>query len=281
MGGRLKTDRVCRDCNHRAGTEIDAPFMEDLLIFSDRQTHIPGRTKLAPTLDAKLDDGTPVDIRMGRRRWNARVRPAIERDGNLIRIRANDLTEYNKLVDRARKQLAAEGKTIPDGLTEIPDSAPIGEIRVTSRIEGVVWLRMAAKVTLAAFSTTVDESWVTTSEAAKYRGWLWDEKPRNEDGTNALAFPVEANRFESAAARPGEHLLYFYPRAGGDHVVLSVVYFGTLIVRARVAMHGHRRPDAAWRMKHGSPATRTTFDQLLMEAAVNQADEPAAEGDDD
>ena len=39
MGGTLKTDRVCRECNGRAGSDIDGPFMQDWLIAMDRVIH--------------------------------------------------------------------------------------------------------------------------------------------------------------------------------------------------------------------------------------------------
>lgn len=62
MGGRLKTDKVCRDCNHRAGREIDGPFMRDWLVSMDWALHYSGGAPMMPRATAALDDGTPVNL---------------------------------------------------------------------------------------------------------------------------------------------------------------------------------------------------------------------------
>lgn len=272
MGGRLTTDRVCAQCNHRAGREIDGPFMRDMLIFWDRQSHMPGGAKMSPDFEAALDDGTPVDVRMdGRKAWSAKVRGSIERDDDQIRIRASDHKEYRRLLARLEKQLAAEGKSLPADLAE-PEVEPVsGMINISSQVNGVVWLRMAAKITLSALSKVLDDGWLLTPDAAMYRGWLWDSKPLNADGLPALGFPGPMSDFDQLVNHPPEHLLVFHvlPR---KRALLSISYYGKTVVRSAVDLAGHDMPSIAWRTWRGRPAAETSFDALLMEAALQVAE---------
>ena len=114
MGGTLKTDRVCRDCNHRAGREIDAPFMRDWLIATDRALHSPGGHRMQPRVDAALEDGTVVDLSTGKGPWRATVRASLEWEGDTVRIRASDRAEYDKLLDRVRRDVEAQGREFVD-----------------------------------------------------------------------------------------------------------------------------------------------------------------------
>ena len=45
---------------------------------------------------------------------------------------------------------------------------------MNTKLDGLVWLRMAAKVTLGCLSKVLDDSWLATADAAKYRSSLWD-----------------------------------------------------------------------------------------------------------
>ncbi len=281
MGGKLKTDRVCRRCNGLAGSTIDAPFMQDPLIAMARALHSPRGDRMRPRMEASLEDGTPVDLRTGSGPWRASVRAAIVREGEEIFIRAADRAEYEKLLARVRRDVEGEGREFepPGEPTEAEDS---GMVRVRARVDGVVWLRMATKVTLGCLSLVLDEDWLDTPDAAKYHGWLWDEVPVNEDGSKALGLPGEPNPFELHILRPPEHLLYFMP-AGAEAVTLSIAYFGSLLVRARVEVGSRPSPRAAWRTGPGAPVSETTFDALLAEMAVAsvegaEAEEPEGRG---
>ena len=92
---------------------------------------------------------------------------------------------------------------------------------------------MAAKITLACLSKVLDERWLDTAEAAKYRGWLWNATPVNDDGSPALGFPSSASEMDRHVLDPPEHLLYFAPLRKG-RVGLSMAYFGSIIVRSGI-----------------------------------------------
>lgn len=271
MGGTLKTDRVCRECNRHAGREIDAPFMQDWLIAMDRALHAPGGHRLRPRVEAALDDGTPVDLKTGKGAWKATVRGSIEWQDDTVRIRASNRAEYDKLLSRVRRDVEAQGKTFvkPGEPTEIETSGPVV---VSAKLDGVVWLRMAAKVTLGCLSKTLDDAWLDTTEAAKYRGWLWDETPTNDDGTPALGFPSSASELDRHVLTPPQHLLYFAPLQRG-RVALSIAYFGSIIVRAGIEVGDLPMPRTAWRTGPGAPPIQTTFDALLLEATLAYTDE--------
>ncbi len=281
MGGTLKTDCVCRECNHRAGREIDGPFMRDWLVATDRALHAPRGHRMQPRVEAALEDGTPVDLQMGKGPWKATVRASIEWDGDEVRIRASNRAEYDKLLARVQRDVEAQGKDfVPPGEpTEVETNGPVV---VTTKIDGVVWLRMAAKVTLACLSKVVDETWLASDNAAMYRGWLWDEHPVNEDGKPALGLPSSHSELDRHILVPPEHLLYFAP-LGKGRVGLSIAYFGSVIVRSAVELGDLPLPLTAWRTGVGVAAQETTFEELLTQATLQLLDEEddAAEAESD
>jgi hypothetical protein len=268
MSGTLKTDRVCRSCNSLAGKQIDAPFMQDWLIAAERAMYSPRGHRMRPRVEAALEDGTPVDLITGKGPWKGKIRGGIERDGDTVRIRASNRIEYEALIARVRRDAERDGRTFIDPGTP-EEFETNGPIVVKAEVDAVVWLRMAAKVTLGCLSKILDERWLDSADAEKYRNWLWDADPVNDEGKPALAFPVEANELEQYVANPPEHLLYFFP-AGRGRVVLSIAYFGTMIVRTRVAVEDLPMPRAAWRTTSGAPPVETTSDALLAEAAIKK-----------
>lgn len=275
MGGTLKTDRVCRACNGRAGSEIDAPFMKDWLIAMQRELHSPGGHRLRPRVEAALEDGTPVDLQTGRGPWKATVRGSKQLKDDTVTIRASSRAEYDKLLGRVRRDVEAQGKTLPE-LDEPTEFETNGPVVVSAELDGVVWLRMAAKVTLACLSKVLPDSWLDSTDAIRYRGWLWDADPVNADGSPALALPVTPSELELQVLDPPEHLLYCAP-LGDGRLGVGIAYFGSIVVRARVSVGDLPMPGAAWRTGPGAPANETSFDALLMEAALKfaeAADEP-------
>lgn len=239
----------------------------------DRNLHVPGGAKLAPRIKARIENDTPVDIRLnGRRPWTATVRSGIYRDGDNITIRASSRKEYDRLIERAKKQAEAEGRTF-EPFGEPTEFETHGPVIVSSEVNGVTWLRMAAKITLGAMSKVVSDDWLDTAEAARYRGWLWDADPTNEAGLPALAFPGEPGELDLLVNRPPQHLLFF-SRTGSDATGLTIALFGTLMMRAKIDMGGLPRPDIGWRTGPGAPPEETSFDALLMEAALKKHAEP-------
>lgn len=241
--------------------------MRDWLVAMDRALHAPGGHRMQPRVEAALEDGTPVDMQMGKGPWKATVRASIEWDGDQVRIRASNRAEYNKLLARVKRDAEAQGQQflVPGEPTEIEADGPVV---VTTQIDGVVWLRMAAKVTLACLAKVVDESWISSANASMYRGWLWDEHPVNDAGRPALAFPSRHSELDRHVLAPPEHLLYFAPLGTGS-VGLSIAYFGSVIVRSRIDLGDLPLPRTGWRTGPGAPAQEITFDELLRQATLS------------
>jgi hypothetical protein len=221
-------------------------------------------------VDATLEDGTPVDLGTGKGPWKATVRASIEWKGDEVVIRASNRAEYDKLLGRVRRKIESEGKEFVDPGEPI-EFADSGLIVVRTKLDGVIWLRMAAKITLGCLSLALDESWLDTPDATKYQGWLWREDPVNEDGSPALGLPSSASELDHHVLAPPEHLLYFAP-LGPGRVGLSIAYFGSIILRAAVDVGKQAPPRKAWRTGPGAPPKETSFDALLAEAAVKYVD---------
>ena len=133
-------------------------------------------------------------------------------------------------------------------------------------------MRTAAKVTLGCLSKVLDETWLGSAEAAKFRSWLWDAKPVNDDGSPALGLPCSASELDRHVLTPPEHLLYFAP-LGKGRVALSIAFYGSILVRAAVDIGDLAMPRTAWRTGPGEPPTETTFEQLLLDATLKYIDE--------
>lgn len=284
IGGTLTTDRVCAACNKRAGKLIDQPFLGDWFIAMDRilldvrDGRRSGTRPIRPPdgQAAHLPDGTPVDLVTNDGPWSVRMRSGIEREGAHVRIRAADQEEFNRLWAKLARKLEGEGITLGEPPT--PKMQEIdGPIEVENRIDGLIWLRMAAKVSLAALSLVLDESWLDTSEAAKYRSWLWDDDPKNPDGSPALGLPGQLSEDERRLSRPPEHLVYFVPLER-DATALTVLFFGRRPVHCRIELEGQPHPQVGWRTGPKGPARQFTFDELLLDV-VRSYDEGRADGD--
>lgn len=272
LGASLTTDRVCADCNERAGREIDYPFLGDWFIAMDRalyRVEDPRRRRRrpprAPAQEGQLPDATPVDLHTQDGPWQAQVRSSIEYHGDEVRIRAPNMEEYERLLERVRRRVESEGRTFhPPGEPEVIDSGAAVEMR--TQIDGVVWLRSAAKTTLAALSLVLDDAWLDTPDAAMLRGWLWDADPRNADGQKALAFPMEPADLEQHAAQPPDHLIVL-TRVDRDVLGVSVAFFGRSFVRSRVELGGSAPPEpGGWRIPISGAAEWIGWSQLLLEA---------------
>lgn len=272
LGARLTTDRVCATCNERAGREIEYPFLGDWFIANERAlfgVNDPRRGRRrpprAPDQEGILPDGTPVDLRTQDGPWEARIRSRIEYNGDEVRIVAADRAEYDRLLERVRKRVEADGRVFEaPGEPQEVDAGSRVEMR--TRIDGRVWLRAAAKTTLAALSLALDDGWLDTNDAALLRSWLWDADPRNATGEIALGFPMDPAELERHAARPPEHLIIL-TRVRADALGISVAFFGRNFVRSRVALAGQPPPAAgAWRVPVSGPFHWVAWDELLLDA---------------
>lgn len=275
LGARLTTDKVCASCNARAGREIDYPFLGDWFVASERALYgindprRGGRRRppRAALQEGRLPDGTPVDLQTQDGPWEARIRSRIEYNGDEVRIVAADRAEYDRLLERVRKRVEADGRTFQDpGEPQELDAGSHVEMR--TQIDGRVWLRSAAKTTLAALSLVLSEDWLDTHHATLLRSWLWDLDPRNARGEIALGFPMEPAELERHAARPPEHLIILTPSAGGA-LGVSMAFFGRNFIRSRVALDGHPPPDpGAWRLPVAGAPRWVPWDELLLDATI-------------
>ncbi len=138
------------------------------------------------------------------RDWKPTVRGKIERTEGGARISASSGEKAERLRQRLPKQLAPEGLQIQG---EEMNRDQFNEVEVNMRIDGVAWLRAAAKMAVASLSRPVDEAWLDTDDAKQLRSWMWDEEPIFDDGSPAFAYPREPSdrRHSCSAASASDH----------------------------------------------------------------------------
>ena len=67
------------------------------------------------------------------------------------------------------------------------------EVDIKVMLDGVVWLRAAAKMALASLSLCVGDAWLDTNDAKRLRRWLWEKESTHDDRSPAFAHPNEPN----------------------------------------------------------------------------------------
>jgi hypothetical protein len=270
LGGTLKTDRVCRECNQRAGREIDWPLQNDWLIAQRQavaeivgsgKASKQGRTGRADAHRTSNPD-TTVDVD---RSWKPTVRSKIERTATGANIWASSEEEAQRLRERLVKQLAKEGLKIQ---SEELSRTAFNDVTIHVMIDGVTWLRAAAKMALGALSLVLDDSWLDTDDAKRLRQWLWADEPTLDDGSPAFTYPVEPHIAEALIAEPPTHLISIMPLlASGTRVLVSIGLFGTLYLRIAIDAPVPR-PEDCWVIAAGAPPRSLTWQQLVDEATV-------------
>lgn len=269
LGGTLTTDRVCRECNERAGREIDLPLQNDWLVAQTKILHEVVSSRRGSTGKPKTgrsdahrkgDPGTVVDIS---RDWTPTVRSKIERTGTTAKIAAGSEDEANRLRERLVKQLNAEGLQID---TEETTREQFNEVAINVTLDGVVWLRAAAKMMLGALSLCVDDTLLETADIARLRRWLWEKQPTYDDGSPAFADPNQPILPETLVAPPPTHVVSVYSaQLTEKRVVVSIGLFGTFYVRAGVGL-SPPLPDKVWLVVPGESARELTWDSFIDEA---------------
>jgi HNH endonuclease len=269
LGGTLETYRVCRECNERAGREIDWPFQNDWIVAQTKRLHdvvssrkgASGRGRTGRSeAHRKGDPGTVVDID---RDWKPIVRSNIERTESGARISARSREEAGRLRERLIKQLAAEGLQIQ---SEETGRDQFNEVELKVKLDGVVWLRAAAKMVLASLSLSVDESWLDPDDAKQLRQWLWEEQPTHEDGSPASTSPELPTDPERLVAPPPTHLITIFSSAtSNERVGVGIGLFGSLYVRGSVKIPPPL-PDRCWVVVPGEQPRDLTFQSYVDEA---------------
>jgi hypothetical protein len=269
LGGTLETDRVCRACNERAGSEIDWGLQNDWLIAQTKILHGVVNSRKGATGKGRTgrseahrsgDPETHVEID---RNWKPTVRGGIDRFEGGARISASSEAEAKRLRDRLVKQLAADGLKIEG---EELSRDQFNEVDIKVSLDGVVWLRAAAKMALASLSLCLDDTWLDGDDAKRLRRWLWDQEPTLDDGSPAFAHPNEPNVAEALVAPPPTHLITMGSTPSSDkRVVVSIGLFGGLYLRVGVET-GPPLPDSCWVIVPGDPPRELTWRLFFDEA---------------
>lgn len=135
LGGRLRTRKVCVDCNERIGREVDEPLSEFLLV------------RVPQALN---------DVRHVRRQQRVpeTEEPAVTATG------ANVILRFSP---NGREIIDAAGNKVTDA----------GWVEVTYGLESDLWVRFTAKVALGCISKIADDAWLDERVARALRSVLW------------------------------------------------------------------------------------------------------------
>lgn len=281
LGASLTVPTVCDECNEWAGREIDQPFMRDQLLRTHRSLVgqlDPRRGKKArpvasPLLQGQTAEGDFIDIdpETGGAVRRSRI---IDVGDDRQQIRAGSEKEARRLLDRARKRAAAEGKEIKIESEERGESRP--EITVDFSMRTDAWRREAAKIGLAVGSLVYPSSWRSSEDAHRLREWMHDRDPSTDDGQAPPLVPTHVER-GTLFAEGEEHLLYFMRFRDGN-VYLNVLLFGSSCFAVPVDTTGMAVPQQAWRLDWRKPSKdgAITYDDLMMQAVVRLGNQQAA-----
>jgi hypothetical protein len=281
LGASLTVPTVCDECNAWAGREIDQLFLADPLLRSHRSLVgqlDPRRGRKARPVPSPLLQGHTaagdfigVDPETGKPVGRSRI---IDLGEDRQEIRAASDEDADRLLDRARKRAAAEGKEIKIEGREQREFRP--EITVNISMRTDVWRREAAKIGLAVGSLVYPPVWRSSEDAHTLREWMHNRDSSTEDGQ---APPLVPNAVEHGTllAEGDEHLLYFIRLDDGD-VYLNIVLFGTSYFGVPVDTTGMAVPQQAWRLDWRKPSKdgATTFDDLVRQAIIRLGSKQAA-----
>lgn len=189
-------------------------------------------------------------------------------------IRASTPEEAQRLLERARKRAAAEGKEIKIEQEERGQVRPDLTVHFSMRTD--VWRREAAKIALAVGSHVYPPSWRLSADAHRLREWMHNRDSSTEAGRAPPLVPTHVEE-GSWIADGDEHLLYF-TRPGDGTTDLHVVLFGSSHFTVPVDTTGMPVPQQAWRLDWRKPTKDglTTWDELLMDAVVRRTRANAA-----
>jgi hypothetical protein len=281
LGASLTVPTVCDQCNGWAGREIDQPFLTDSLPQAHRSLagqRDPRRGKKArlvpsPLLQGYTADGDffTVDPETNKPVRRSRI---VDLGNDRQQIRASSPEDAARLLERARKRAAAEGKEIKIEGEERGEVQP--EITVDFTMRTDVWRREAAKIGLAVGSLVYSTSWRSSEDAHRLREWMHNRGSSTEDGQAPPLVPdhIEPGTF---VLEGDEHLLYFM-RRGDDDTFLNVVLFGCSHFVVPVDTTGMPFPQQAWRLDWRKPSKdgATTLDDLVRATVIRRINTQAA-----
>lgn len=276
IGGELTTNRVCQSCNTLAGRLIDAPLLRDWFVAWERKLwdirdiRHRDRPPPFPEEELTLPGGTRV-------RWREdmtlEVIPTVASEGDKRNIVTGSDAEAEEIIGKITERAARDGKKLTPGQVRRELAHEIvGKLQVS----GLVWLRATTKMAVATASLVLDESWLDTEQAAKYREFLWAEKPMICEGEHAaLPYPNPQPELMNDVVQPPNHLVVTVP--GRDRVVISTVLFGNLSAGSVEFEIDGSPPQDAWLL---DPVERevhaTTFTELAERAAIRKIERSRA-----
>jgi HNH endonuclease len=280
LGASLTVPTVCDDCNEWAGREIDQPFLADPLLQAHRNLvgqRDPRRGRKArlvasPLLQGHTAEGDfiTVDPETGKPIRRSRI---VDLGGDRQQIRASSQEDAERLLDRARRRAAAEGKEIKIEDEERGEFRP--EITVNFSMRTDVWRREAAKIALAVGSLVYPSSWRSSEDAHRLREWMHDRDSSTENGQAPPLVPTHVET-GSWLVEGDEHLVFFMRLKDG--VYICVCLFGSSYFAVPVDTTGMAVPQQAWRLDWRRPSKNgsTTWEGLLIDAVKRRIDEQAA-----
>jgi hypothetical protein len=145
---------------------------------------------------------------------------------------------------------------------------PIEQVNVPVSINGVMWLRAAAKMTLGVMSLSQPDNWLDTPSARQLIGWLWDETPVDENGQQASLFPRSPDEREAELFPPPAHIIV-QTTMRDSRIAATFRLFGTHIVGLPVEVL-ESVPDTCWIMAAGEPCREVSLGKLAQEWAEKQ-----------
>ncbi len=271
LGGTLLTRRVARACNQRAGGEIDYLLQGDWLVAHEmRRLGLNGRR---PVMEAEVQglSGARVGLDLN---FKPKPRSALDIGDNEATIVASSEEELARLTERLEQRLADEGRSIAGPSTR--REVTVEWVNVPVSIDGVMWLRAAAKMVLGVMSLSQPDGWLDTVSARQLIGWLWYETPVHEDGEPAFVFPRSPEEHEAELYQAPAHIaLQMNIRDG--RVAVSFGLFGKHIVGLPVEVLTPVS-DACWIMARGEPCRAVTLVELAQEWTEKQIRDAASEG---
>ena len=129
-----------------------------------------------------------------------------------------------------------------------------------------MWQRAAAKMALATLSLSLPDDWLDTPDAERLLRWLWEEKPKNDDGSLAFTYPGAPEEVETLFATPPSNVItQMEMRDGRD--LLSFSLMGSLYVRIAVDA-GQPAPDTCWVMPPSAAPRGLKWMDLMGEATL-------------
>jgi hypothetical protein len=138
LGSRLKTRRVCRECNERAGLEIDDRFADYLMVQMPKAL---------------------ADVRSIR---HQRKDPSVETDGTV-----------SGTGERVRVRFTPQGRQ-----AQRPNGESVHDvIEIKYGLDSDLWVRFIAKVTLGCAAQLFPDDWLDEPVARALRDLLWHRPP--------------------------------------------------------------------------------------------------------